>query len=106
MLNIPAIGINLGTTNCCVGKWLNGRVEIIPNYLGERTTLSCVSFDWDKIWIGEEAKFEMIKNEKNTVYDVKRLIGRKYNDVIVQNVKKLWNFKLQVKHQQKSLIIK
>ena len=82
MLNIPAIDIYLGTTNCCVGKWLNGRVEIIPNDLGERTTPSCVSFDGDKILVGEEAKFEMIKNDKNTVYDAKRLIGRKYNDVM------------------------
>ena len=94
MAKIPAIGIDLGTTNCCVGIWLNGKVEIIPNDLGERVTPSCVSFNGDKINVGDEAKFEMIKNDKNTVYDVKRLIGRKYNDVIVQNDKKLWNFEL------------
>jgi len=94
MANIPAIGIDLGTTNCCVGIWLNGKVEIIPNDLGERVTPSCVCFNGDKINVGDEAKFEMIKNDKNTVYDVKRLIGRKYNDVIVQNDKKLWNFNI------------
>ena len=94
MSKIPAIGIDLGTTNCCAGIWLNGKVEIITNDLGERIKPSCVCFNGDKIYVGDEAKFEMIKNDKNTVYDVKRLIGRKYNDVIVQNDKKLWNFNL------------
>ena len=94
MSKIPAIGIDLRTTNCCAGIWLNGKVEIITNDLGERITPSCVCFNGDKIVVGDEAKFEMIKNEKNTVYDVKRLIGRKFNDVIVQNDKKLWNFNI------------
>ena len=86
MSTIPAIGIDLGTTNSCVGIWLNGKVEIIPNDLGERITPSVISFTDKETKVGEGAKFEMVKNQENTVYSIKRLIGRNFTDLEVQNV--------------------
>ena len=93
MSSIPAIGIDLGTTNSCVGIWLNGKVEIIPNDLGKRITPSVVSFA-EETKVGEGAKFEMVKNHENTVYSIKRIIGRKFTDLQVQNDMKMWTFKV------------
>ncbi|XP_042483944.1 heat shock 70 kDa protein-like [Macadamia integrifolia] len=89
-----AIGIDLGTTYSCVGVWLNDRVEIVPNDQGNRTTPSYVAFTDTERLVGEAAKNQAALNPSNTVYDVKRLIGRRYSEPSIQNDMKLWPFKV------------
>ena len=78
-----AVGIDLGTTYSCVGIWQNDRVEIIANDQGNGTTPSYVAFTDTDMLIGEAAKNQTARNPQHTVFDAKRLIGRKYNDLIV-----------------------
>ncbi len=78
------MGIDLGTTYCCVGVWKDDKVEIINNDRGVKTTPSYVSFDGTERYIGESAKEQLIYNMSNTLFDVKRLIGRKFNDSVLQ----------------------
>jgi len=88
----PCIGIDLGTTYSCVGVMKNGRVEIIPNDQGNRITPSYVAFSEDERMVGEAAKNQATVNPEQTLFDVKRLIGRNYNDKTVVKDKKLLPF--------------
>jgi L1 cell adhesion molecule like protein len=100
-----AIGIDLGTTYSCVGIWQNERVEIIANDQGNRTTPSYVAFTDNERLIGDAAYNQTAKNPLNTVFDAKRLIGRKFNDPVIQKDMKMWPFKVESGPDDKPVIV-
>ncbi|KAL5057138.1 hypothetical protein RYX36_028742 [Vicia faba] len=102
-----AVGIDLGTTYSCVAVWLDehNRVEIIHNEQGNKTTPSFVAFTDNERLIGDAAKNQTASNAENTVFDAKRLIGRKFNDSVVKKDMMLWPFKVVAGDNGKPLIV-
>jgi len=95
---MTAIGIDLGTTYSCVGIWENNKVSIIANSEGYKTTPSFVSFKDNKRIVGAQAKEEIKSNYKNTIHDVKRLIGRDYSDPSIKYIKKQVGYTIKKKN--------
>ncbi|KAF9513535.1 hypothetical protein BS47DRAFT_1317455 [Hydnum rufescens UP504] len=102
----PVIGIDLGTTYSCVGIQQKGHVDIIANDQGHRITPSWVSFSDDERLVGDAAKNAFHTNPANTVFDAKRLIGRKYDEPEVKRDQKHWPFKLINKNGKPSIQVK
>ncbi|KAI5298328.1 hypothetical protein KEM56_004142, partial [Ascosphaera pollenicola] len=101
----PVVGIDLGTTYSCVGVMQNGKVEILVNDQGNRITPSYVAFTDEERLVGDAAKNQYAANPRRTVFDIKRLIGRKYNDKDVQRDVKHFPFKVVNKNDRPSVSV-
>ncbi|KAF2909879.1 heat shock cognate 70 kDa protein [Oryza sativa Japonica Group] len=103
----PAVGIDLGTTYSCVAVWRHDRGEVIANDQGNRLTPSCVAFtaDDDDSFVGDAAFNQSALNPTNTIFEVKRLIGRRFSDDSVQKDIKLWPFKVVAGQEDRPMIV-
>ena len=103
-----AIGIDLGTTYSCVAALINNKVEIIPNEIGEKLTPSIVSFTDEGILVGEQTLNQLIKNPKKTIYSIKRMMGRNYNDKeVINDIKSnFWAFDVVEQESSKRPLIR
>ena len=90
----PCIGVDLGTTYSVAAVWQNGEVQIIPNEMGNRITPSVVAFSEAERLVGDGARNQLPQNPENTIYAIKRLIGRKYQDATVQRDKKMLSYQV------------
>ena len=90
------IGIDLGTTNSCVAVLEGGKPRVVENAEGDRTTPSIIAYTDDEILVGQPAKRQSVTNPNNTVFAVKRLIGRKFGDDVVQKDIKMVPYKIEV----------
>ncbi|KAI3745945.1 hypothetical protein L6452_08357 [Arctium lappa] len=102
-----AVGIDLGTTYSCVAAWFDkhDRVEIIPNEQGNKITPSCVAWNGTELLVGEGAKNQINRNPKNTIFDVKRLIGSRFSDTAVQKDIESWPFKVIEGSAEKPMLV-
>jgi L1 cell adhesion molecule like protein len=98
------IGIDLGTTFSCVAVWVNDHVVIIPNDLGNRTTPSWVTFVGNERLVGENAKIQASSNARKTLYDIKRMIGKQYNDATIQEDLQHYTFIVKPDNQDRPMI--
>ncbi|KAJ1297747.1 hypothetical protein BS78_01G400600 [Paspalum vaginatum] len=101
----PAVGIDLGTTYSCVAVWRDDRGEVIPNDQGNLLTPSCVAFADAARLVGDAAVNQAALNPANTIHDVKRLIGRRFSDEIVQEDAKLWPFRVVAGREDRPMIV-
>ena len=98
------IGIDLGTTNSCVAIMEGGKPRVIENSEGDRTTPSIVAFTKDdEVLVGQSAKRQAVTNPKNTLFAVKRLIGRKFKDDVVQKDIDMVPYKIVERRQRRRL---
>ena len=88
----PVIGIDLGTTFSCVAVFKNGKPKVISNEHGNRITPSCVSFTDNGYLVGEDARYRLSRNPTRTVYEMKRLVGRTFDEEVVQEDIVRWPF--------------
>ena len=99
------IGIDLGTTFSSIGVYRNASVEIIPNEKGDRITPSIVSFLDDNIYVGEQTEYKQLKNPKNKIYAIKRIIGRDFNDKEVQKDIKNFSYKVENNNNRPQIVV-
>ncbi|CAJ1010000.1 putative Hsp70 protein/MreB/Mbl protein [Leishmania naiffi] len=100
----PCIGVDLGTTYSVAGVWQKGEVHVVTNEMGNRITPSVVAFTDTERLVGDGAKNQLPQNPENTIYAIKRLIGRKYSDPTVQNDKKLLSYQIVADKAGKPLV--
>ena len=92
--SLPIIAIDLGTNYSCAGVWKDGKVKIIPNDKGKNKNPLYIAFTDTDILFGDDAKKQIYKNPKNTIFDITKLIGKKYEDPDIKENIKFWPFEI------------